>query len=54
MLPAMGFYGNHRLNNTVVYDKPCTGDSGHMDGWSKVYVLENPQIIYDTGNGILW
>ncbi len=42
MLPAMGFYGNHRLNNTVVYDKPCTGDSGYMDGRSKVYVLENP------------
>ena len=53
-LLAKGFYDNHRLNITVAYNKPCPGDSGHMDGWSKVYVLENPQIIYDTGKGIFW
>ena len=40
-LLAKGFYGNHRLNITVAYNKPCTGDSGYRDGWSTVYVLEN-------------
>ena len=41
MLLGKGVYGNHRLNNTVVYNKPCTGDSENRDGWSTVYVLEN-------------
>ncbi len=42
MIQEKGLYCNHRLNNTEVYNKPCTGDSGHMDGWSKVYVYGNP------------
>ena len=42
MLLGKGFYGNHRLNNSVAYNKPCPGDSGYMDGRSTVYVLENP------------
>ena len=41
-LLAKGFYGNHRLNITVAYNKPCTGDSEYRDGRSKVCVLENP------------
>ena len=42
MVQEKGLYSNHRLNNTEVYNKPCTGDSGHMDGWSNVYVYGNP------------
>mgnify|MGYP003411520173 FL=1 len=42
MLLRKGFYGNHRLNNTVVYNKPCKGDSEYRDGCSNVYVNGNP------------
>ena len=42
MLLRKGFYGNHRLNNTVVYNKPCKGDSEYRDGCSNVYLNGNP------------